>query len=189
MGEPDVCAFCGRTTDSGGLIHKRGSLPGAAPYGVCCERCDAQVRELMGRLARISRAGHKDSLAFDPGSDQEVRRVWRRKAHATAVVNRLLGRLRPVTPSAARIIAVTEAVFVPDEPTLHPDSGSARADIANRITNALQSVGRTYSCRLGTVGADAGIVLQKAIDDLLSSQYIYLLDTENSVHAFYWYSR
>ena len=187
--EPTVCAFCGRATAYGRAIHERGTLPGTAPYGLCCQDCDLEFTELAGRLIRINRPGHKDRLVFDPGSDQRVPRVWRREARLTVLVNGLLGRLHPVTPSAARIIALTESVFVPPEPRAHPDRQSALGDIANQLANALRNYDKSYSYRLGTVGVGAGIVLQKTLDDLLSGQYLCLLDTRNSVHAFFWYSR
>ncbi|GAB2978978.1 hypothetical protein GCM10023080_050420 [Streptomyces pseudoechinosporeus] len=191
--EPAICTFCGRIANSCRPIHERGQLPGADPYGLCCEYCDAEVSELTGRLIRISRPGHKDWLAFDSDSDEELPRFWRRKARGAAIVTGLLGRLPPVTPSvtpsAAWITTLTESVFVPDEPCAHTHRESALADIAHRITDKIHDKDKTYSRRLGTVGAGVGIMLQKMINDLPCSQYIYLVDTEHSVHAFYWYSR
>ncbi len=187
--EATVCAFCGRATDSGRPVHERGTLPGTAPYGSCCEACDSEFTELVGRLVRTHQPGHKDRLVFDSGSDQRTPRHWRRNTRIAALVNRLLDRLAPVPPAAARITALTESVFVPPEPRAHPDRHAALDDIASQLADALRKYDGSYSYRVGTVGDGAGIVLQKTLDDLLSSQFVYMFDTRNSVHAFFWYRR
>lgn len=179
------CTFCGRTTDAARPIYGRGTLPGDAPFGYCCARCDGEASELAARFVRISQPRHRDRLAFDSGRQRGSRLPWR-KARRTGTVDELLAGLQPVAPSAARITAVTESVFVPAEPRAHPDRGSALADMADRITTSLGNA--TYTSRFGTVGSGAGVLVEQTIDDLLSSQYVYLLDTGNAVHDFYWYS-
>ncbi|WP_433019516.1 hypothetical protein [Kribbella sp. CA-294648] len=112
-------------------------------------------------------------------------------ARIAAAVETLAAQLVPPTPAAARIMMLTEAVFVPPEPQNHRNLQSALAAVAEQVAVKVpRERDRSTEYRLGTVGDRAGLMLQNTIGgDLLSSQYLFLVDTENTVHSCYWYSR
>lgn len=78
-------------------------------------------------------------------------------------------------------------MFVAPSPTAYRDRDAALAAVTAKVSGWLSEL--TYTYELGTVGDGAALMLQKSIEDLLSSQYVFVIDTSHQLHELYYWSR
>ncbi|MET7279029.1 hypothetical protein ABZS29_12425 [Kribbella sp. NPDC005582] len=145
----------------------------------------SEIINLSERFRTTSAPGESPRLLFDAGTATLVQQ-------STDTVGRIVAslaeRLSAVTPGAALEWADDVSVFQPPPPVAYSDRETALAAVIAKVTDSLADP--TYTYHLGGVGDGAALMLEKAIDEeLLSDQYVFVIDSSNNLHELYYWSR
>jgi|SRR5689334_21211812 len=153
-------------------------------------RCTSRMSEIIDlseRFRTISVPGESPRLLFDAGTATPVQSTDT-AARTGPIVTSLAERLSAVAPGAALEWADDVSVLEAPPPVAYSDRESALAAVIAKVTDSLADLNYTY--HLGTVGDGAALMLEKAIDaELLSDQYVFVIDSSNNLHELYYWSR